>query len=373
MKKIDELKQMKTDLKEEVRSLNEASKVEEAETKLAELRALEKQIEIQMELDKEEQREVEIKMENREKNNQKLGLELRTVFTKAVQGKSLTQEERALVQSSVSADGGYLVPEEIKNEINELKRQYKSAKDIIGTVPVTTEAGSFVQEDLAGITELVNFDEDNTGLDEQKPKFTNIEYKVANYGSVTPISRSFLQDETANFMNFLNGHFAKKAIRTENAKIFAALKQDKTAKEVTDLKSLKKIVNVDLDPAIKAMSVMAMNQDAFNALDEMEDANGRPLLQINPADSTQYLVLGLPVHVYSNAELPSVDGKAPMFIGATSEGAKFFDRGVYEVAVSTEAGFTKNQNVARVVERFDVKQADASAYEFAEIDVAPEV
>ncbi|MCP3026001.1 phage major capsid protein [Halobacillus sp. A5] len=371
MKKVDELKQMKANLKEEVRSLNTENKIDEASTKLEELRSLDKQIEIQMELDKEEQREVEIKMEKRENNNQKL--ETRTVFTKAVQGKSLTQEERALVQASVNSDGGYLVPEEIKNEINELKRQYKSAKEIIGTVPVTTEAGSFVQEDLAGITELVNFDEDNSGLDEQKPKFRNIEYKVANYGSVTPISRSFLQDETANFMNFLNGHFAKKAIRTENAKIFAALKTGKTAKAVTDLKSLKKIVNVDIDPAIKALAVMAMNQDAFNALDEMEDNNGRPLLQKDPANPTQYLVLGLPVHVYSNAELPSVDGQAPMFIGATSEGAKFFDRGVYEVAVSTEAGFTKNQNVARVVERFDVKQADTSAYVLAEIDVLPEV
>ncbi|MDO7487039.1 phage major capsid protein [Peribacillus frigoritolerans] len=367
MKKIDELKQSLATVKDEVRSLNEANKVEEAEAKLAELRNINKQIEIQTELDAQEIQEVEVKMENREvKNNE---LEIRTVFTKAIQGKSLTTEERALVQSAVNADGGFLVPKDVANDINQLKRQYKSAKDIVGVIPVSTEAGSFVVEDLSTMTDLINFDDSTTGLAEQQPKFKDVQYKVVNYGAITPIAKSFLQDETANFLNYLNGYFAKKAIRTENTKIFAELKNGKTAKPVTTMASLKKLINVEIDPAIKEVSVIAMNQDAFNFLDAMADSQGRPLFQQNPVDATQLQILGLPVHVFSNAELPTVATKAPIFIGALSEGVKFFDRGVYEVAISQEAGFKQNQVVARVVERFDVKQNDASAYVLAEVTV----
>lgn len=370
MKKIDELKQSLEALKTEARSLNEAGKVEDAQAKLEEIRTINKQIEIQASLDAQEIQEVEVKMENREVKTEKL--EIRAVFQKAVQGKSLTSEERALVQSSISTDGGYLVPDDIKNDINQLKRQYKSAKDIVGVVPVGTEEGSFVMEDLSSLTELVNFDDDNNGLAEQQPKFKNIAYKVLNYGAITPIAKSFLQDETASFMSYLNGHFAKKAVRTENAKIFAELKRGKTAKAVASIADLKKIVNIDLDATIAGMAVIAMNQDAFNAIDQMADTMGRSYLQPDPTNATQKLLFGMPVHVFSNAELPTTGTstkKAPILIGALSEGVKFFDRGVYEVSVSTEAGFVKNQVVAKVVERFDVKQADTDAYVLAEITV----
>ncbi|MFD2681210.1 phage major capsid protein [Bacillus seohaeanensis] len=371
MKKIDEMKQSLEALKGEARSLNEAGKVEDAETKLAEVRSLQKQIDIQTELDKEEQREVEIKMEKREiKTESKL--EIRSVFAKAIKGKALTEEERALVQSSVNTDGGYLVPKDIATEINELKRQYKSAKALVGVIPTSTESGSFVVEDLSTMTDLVNFDEDNTGLNEQQPKFSNVEYKIANYGAITPISKSFLQDETANFLTYLNGNFSKKAIRTENKKIFEALKLGKTAKAVADIKGLKGLVNKDLDPAIREASVFITNQDGFAYLDELEDGNNRPLLQPDPTQPTNKTLFGLPVHVFSNAELPTAGTttkKAPLYVGSMVDAIKFFDRGVYEVAISEHAGFTKNQNVARCVERFDVKQADKDAYVYATIDV----
>lgn len=370
MRKIDEMKQLLATKKDEMRSFLDADKIEEAKAVKEELRKLNEKIELQIELDKEEIREVETKMENREIKVEEL--EIRSIFTKAIQGKSLTTEERALVHSAVSADGGYLVPKDIQNDINELKRQYKSAKDIVGVIPVGTESGSFVVEDLSTMTDLVNFDDTTTGLAEANPKFKDVQYKVANYGAITPIAKTFLQDETANFLNYLNGYFAKKAIKTENTKIFAELKLNKTAKTVTDIKSLKAIVNKDLDPAIKAMSVFAMNQDAFNKIDEMTDTTGRPLLQPDPSKKTEYLLLGLPVHVFSNAELVTTGTTtklAPIFVGALSEGVKFFDRGVYEMAISNEAGFKQNQVVARVVERFDVKQNDASAYVLANIDV----
>src|SRR5699024_7894225 len=264
-------------------------------------------------------------------------METRTAFIRTLQGKA-DAEERAIVQSSENADGGYVVPEDLATDINELKRNYKSAKELVDVVTTGTDKGNFVMEEGANVTQLVNFDEDNDGLDEQAPKFKNIAYQIANYGAITPISNSFLQDEQGNFLQYLNRLFARKAIRTENAKIFKALTDGKTAEKVANIEDVKAQLH-SLDPAIADNAVIVVNQTAFTRLDAMTDENGRGLLQPNPADATKMTLLGRPVHVFSDAEL---DGDA-MFIGDLNEGVKFFDRGVYEVAISSEAGFTRNQ------------------------------
>ena len=248
----------------------------------------------------------------------------------------------------------------------------------MNVVTVSTESGTFVVENSGNMTGLVNFDDNNNGLAETNPVFRNVEYDIDNYGAITPISKSFLQDESVNFMQYLIKHFARKATMTENTEIFAELAVNKTPVPVATLADIKRVVNVDLDPALKAISVVALNQDAFSFLDELEDGMGRPLLQPNPSQATDYLLLGLPVYVFSNAEMPTTGDEiggysAPIYVGALSEGAIFFDRDVYEVGISEDAGFTKNQIIAKVVERFDVKQADVDAYVLAGVTVGATV
>lgn len=145
------------------------------------------------------------------------------------------------------------------------------------------------------------------------------------------------------------------------------MKDGKSAKKVSDINGIKEEMH-KLDPAIADNAVVVVNQTAFSRLDQMEDENGRGLLQPNPADATKTILLGHEVHVFSDAEL---SGEA-MFIGDLNEGVKFFDRGVYEVAISSEAGFTKNQTVARCVERFDVKQSDKDAYTYLKVEKVSE-
>lgn len=313
----------------------------------------------------------EMNVENRQViTNEDNQLQERSAFIKALQNKA-TPEERALVVESVDADGGYLVPQDIETQINELKRNYKSAKELVDVVQTNTLSGSFVIEAGGNVTELVNFDEDNTGLDEQAPKFENVEYKIDAYGAITPISNTFLQDEAGAFMTYLNRLFARKAVRTENTKIFAELKNGKTGIDVADVAGVKSIFNQELDPSIAANSVVVTNQSGFQFLDSLEDENGRGLLQDNPANATEKLLQGRIVHVFSDDELENDTTKAPMYVGDLNEAIKFFDRGVYEVAISKEAGFTKNQTVARVVERFDTVQADKDAYVLAELETNP--
>ena len=47
----------------------------------------------------------------------------------------------------------------------------------------------------------------------------------------------------------------------------------------------------------------------------------------------------------------------------------FFDRDVYEMAASGEAGFTKNATLLRVIERYDVQKVDTKALVKVEITI----
>ena len=59
-----------------------------------------------------------------------------------------------------------------------------------------------------------------------------------------------------------------------------------------------------------------------------------------------------------------------VFVGDLEEFITFFDREGLELAVSTEAGFTKNATYIRAIERFDAKKVDKEAMKYLEIETA---
>ncbi|AOY76913.1 phage major capsid protein [Clostridium formicaceticum] len=374
-KEMREMLEQLNTMKAEVRTMLNDNKVEDAEAKMVEVRTLEKKIELQKQLDEQEERDAEEKIEKREEEK---NMETRTnqgeievrAFIKALAGKTLTEEERALVSSNTTDGGGLLVPKDIQTKINELKRQYKSAKDLVGFYPTSTNSGSVVYEDLSSLTDLADMTEMEDLDDTDKPKFKSAPYAVKDYGAILPVSNTLLQDEKADLMGYIGKWFGKKAVRTENKKIFAKLKEGKTAKVVTDWKVLKKLINKDIDPIIAESAIIITNQDGFDMLDSALDTTGRPVLQPDPTNPTVKRFMGKVVHVFSNAELPTVTTKAPIFVGAMEEAVKFVDREVYEIKASSEAMFTKNATAVRCIERFDVLKTDADAYFYGEITVA---
>jgi HK97 family phage major capsid protein len=167
-------------------------------------------------------------------------------------------------------------------------------------------------------------------------------------------------------MSYLDNWFIRNAILTENAAIFADLKagyNGGTVKAIAGWKAFKKSITKDLDPSALYDGVIATNQSGFAALDEEEDANGRPILQPNPANPTQKLFQGLVVKVYPDAQLPNIDGTHfPVFYGDTKAGATFKENTNLEFNVSEHFLFNKNQNCLRAIEGYDVMSTDTSAY-----------
>lgn len=289
------------------------------------------------------------------------------MIAKLMHRKALDDREKTALVSGVNSENGesYLVPDDVKAEINELRKTYVSAKDIVNVESTDALAGSVNYEDgtPAGLTD---FDDGDAIAEETGIKFVLKKFTIAWKGKLIPVSRILLGAAKASLMNYLNRWFVRNAVITENAKIFDVLKagyNSGTPKALSGWKALKKSINVDLDPSCKINGIIVTNQSGFAALDEEEDANGRPILQPNPANPTEKLFQGLPVKVYPDTHLPNIDATHfPVIYGDTKAGATFVEHQNLEFAISEHFLFNKNQNCLRVIEGFDVMSTDTGAY-----------
>lgn len=374
LSQIDEIENQIETVRNEGKELVNSNKFEEAQAKADEKKELEnkkKELKNQYEVAKElfEEEKENVMNNQTEKTNAEAQYNA-DIFAKLVRGEKLTDIENALVTTGANGES-LLIPKDISTKIYELKRQYKSARNLVGHYPTTTLEGSYPIETIDTLTELTNFTESEEVPESNAPKFLNVEYKIKEYGGILPLSNTLLKNETAGLVNYLSRWFAKKAVRTENKLIFAKLKEGKTAKSVADLNDLATVINVDLDPACVINGVIVTNQDGFNYMDNQKDTTGRGLLEKDPTNPTRKLFKGLPIEVFSNAELPTVASKIPVFVGDTVEGVDLVDRETLEFAMSSEAGFKQNKTYIRVIESIDVTAKDKGAYVYGEIDITP--
>lgn len=285
---------------------------------------------------------------------------------KLVQKKPLTDAEKALITGDGAADGeNLLIPEDVKVAINELRKTYVSARNIV-TVETTEALAGSVNYEAGTPAGLAEFEDGAEIAEETNPKFVAIKFAIKHFGKLIPISRILAKAEKAGLMAYLNRWFVRNAVITENEKIFGTLKagyNSGTPKAVAGWKALKKSITVDLDPACLMNGVIVTNQSGFAALDEEEDNDGRPVLQANPAHPTEKLFQGLRVVVFPDAQLPNIDATHfPMIYGDTKAGCTFVEFDGLQFTLSEHFLFNKNQNCLRVIEGFDVMSTDTTAY-----------
>lgn len=301
------------------------------------------------------------------------------VLAKAIAGKRLTDVEKtALISGTDAAQGeNYLVPADVRAEINELRKQYVSAKNLVTVIRTDSLTGSVNYENgtPAGLT---NFDDGDAITEETAIAFAVETFAVKHYGKLVPVSRILLGAEKAQLMDYLNRWFVKNAVLTENAQIFAALKAgyaSGTPKSIAGWKALKSSINKDLDPSAKLDGVIITNQSGWDCLDSEVDRDGRPILQPNPANATEKLYQGLPVHVFPDAQLANMGTTQsptfPMIYGSTKAGCTFVEHEALEFSVAEQYLFNYNQNCLRVIESFDVMSTDTGAYVYAAFTATP--
>ena len=371
MRKSDEIRQKLATLKNEATSLlnREGVTAEELRAKQAEIEAQEAALEIALKIEKEAQN-----AQTGKKHESGLD-DSQAAYTKAfynvLRGKA-TVEDQLVIQNALSsvtdADGGLLIPVDQQTEINELKRQYQALREFVTVEPVSTKTGSRVVEKDAETTAFAVLNEGDAIADTDSPQFTPIKYDIKDYAGILPIPNNLLNDTNTKIRAYLNRWLAKKSVATENKNILTVLKTG-TKKTIKTIDDIKNIINVDLDPTISNNSIVLTNQDAFNVLDKMKDADGNYLLEKDPTNPTKKLLSGKTVYVLSNKILPTNTQNAPIFIGNLKEAVVLFDREQLSL-LSTNIGkdaFEKNLTNVRAILRHDVKKFDGGAFVFGEI------
>ena len=246
----------------------------------------------------------------------------------------------------VGTDGGFLVPEDIDHSIHELRRTLNPLAQYFGEENVTAPTGWRVV-DTAPTKGLVDVNEmGQINASDDQPAFTKVPYSTSKKALILPVSNELMTDNVANLFGYLAHWFAKKLVITENNMLVTVLRT-LTATDITSdpLKGIKKALNVDLDPAIAAVSNIITNQSGFNELDNLKDDMKRPLLQPDPTNATVNRVKGHTVAVMSDATLANVtsgEGQsettaADLYIGDGKEFATLFRCGGFELA-STDIG-----------------------------------
>lgn len=273
------------------------------------------------------------------------------------------------------ADGGYTVPQDIQTKINELREAKDALRNFITVEKVSAPTGSRVFKARSQQTGFAVVAEDGTIAEKDTPQFTQLPYAVLKYAGFFKVTNELLKDSDAAITNTLVDWIGNESRVTDNKLILAALNaKAKTAIATAD--ALKKVLNVQLDPAFHPTASILTNQDGFNWLDTLKDGEGNYLLQPSATSPTGKQFAGKPVIMVSNKDLATditvpATPKAPIIIGDLKEAIVLFEREGTAIASSTEAStaFLNDNTLFRAIQREVVKTRDAEAFVYGQVTI----
>lgn len=285
----------------------------------------------------------------------------------------------ATMVEGTPADGGYTVPEDIQTRINEYRDAKASLSSIVDVENVTTNKGQRTFKKRAQQTGFSKVEEGGKIGAGKTPQFERISYTIDKYAGYFPVTNELLADSDANIVSVLTQWIGDESRVTRNKLILAELaKKDKTP--IASLDDIKKALNVTLGQAFKPTSRIVTNDDGLQWLDTLKDADGKYLLQPNPADPMQMRLCAgattIPVTVVPNADLPTNTQKIPVIIGDLKEAVKFFDRNQMSIMSSNIAAigelnaFESDLTLFRAIERETCVLKDKAAFVYGEINMA---
>lgn len=390
-KKMREIREKISNKKQEARALANENKMVEAKALIEEIRELEEAYEVEAALLDDTKKQVPTpKNEGKVEYNAEL-------FTKAVansilmqrtgKGLDLTPEQMNAISEKTGTDGGFAVPEDISVKI---ERRLKDSTDLFNLVDsekVYTRKGERTYEKRTEQTGLINLDEAGTIQDVGGPQLERIKFNLHDFAGMCTIPNDLLQFATSELEGYIIEWLVDKVRVTRNTKILygAGTGSDDvqgimkstvyTKLPLTDpkLKDFKAVKNVKIPNVFKNISSWIVNQDGFNYLDSLEDATGRPYLQPDPKNPTQYVFLGRPVIELPNEVLKTESEKIPVLFGDLKSAYKYFYDGNYQL-LTTNIGagaFETNTTKTRVITKLDGTVKDDKSLLICEVTVTP--
>lgn len=295
-----------------------------------------------------------------------------------LRNRRLTEEEVETIKgynklsTTSQEDGGYILPIDQETAIKELKKQTFSFRNYVTVEPVSTKTGTRVMEKNAEETPFAKITEGDEITDiTPTPQFVQIKFDIADYAGILPVTNNLLNDTDVALEAYLNKWLAKKSNATENKIILDLVDKISSKTPVQLIEQLKKIRNTKLDMAFKATTKFYMNSDAFNYFAEEKDANGRPMLEVNPKNPTERMIDGCPVVEVPNNLMKTVTNKAKIIVGDLGEFATLFDRNAITIETTKVGGsaWRNNTTELRAIIRLDAQKFDERAVQIAEVDL----
>ena len=304
------------DKKNAIRSLQGEGKTQQMKDAMAELRDMQEQFDILMELDEEEEEEIRDSVgdgsaqtiegaaggDTKKPAKKDVARAFVNRIVCGLKKKAMPEEDRKIMDMMTEEDadengesaGGLMVPQDIQTDIKELRRTENDLEMYVNVEPVKTLSGSRVIEVDADSTPWQDVDEGEEFPEEETPKFRLIKYKIGKKGGILKTTRELLMDSAANILAYLNKWIAKKSRATRNAAILKKLKEITAGKEVavSSFDDFNDVFNVKLDASIAQSSIILTNQSGFNYLDKLKDKDGNYILQPDVTDKTKKMLFG---------------------------------------------------------------------------------
>ena len=241
----------------------------------------------------------------------------------------LYEAENALKALSIGGgatpgeDGGFLVPIDFDNAVNELMKEYVDLSQLVNVEHVKVNSGWRVVDTAGTRTALTKVAEMGEIKEGQKPSFKQVKYSCEKFGDKVIVSNELMAD-AKGLISYLAAWWAPKFVQTKNALIlqqlnaldFSALAG---ATDAEQIKALKTLLNTGLNTAHSKRATILTNAFGYDAMDNWVDGNGRPLLVPDLKNGGPDKFKARPV-IYADSDLipPVEQGENtynPMYVG----------------------------------------------------------
>lgn len=305
-----------------------------------------------------EAEEVEVEeeeLEKDEKGEERSMKEIQDLTSKVQDFEGYIRSQGTETRGLDTTNGSVLVPVEVSTSVLELKDGLVDLSAYVTKESVGTGQGKFpvakrAKAILATKAELAEIAE----IDE--PLFNEVDYKVETRIGQIAFSNELIEDAEIDVVAYAKRQMQRMVKNTNNANIMTVLNSFAKV-NATNADELKRVVNVDLDPELDLKIIL--NQDAYQAIDTLKDAQGRYLLQDSIAVSSGKTLFGKEVIVVSNAVAPTPKDTAGfIFVGDLKEAVFMAQRN--EISAEWEK-FDRYSKGLAVGIRSDYKMIDSES------------
>lgn len=287
-------------------------------------------------------------------NNKKNDEELTRDFKNYLLTRELTGELKRDTAGVGLPTGTVLIPKTIMPAEHE-QHQFPRLGSLVHNVSVSTTTG-VVPVFQTTDQKLVTKAEFDHSADATSKVIKEIDWKLQSYGSKFTTSRDLLMDSSYDWISELQQTLNDLKDNTDDSLIASALITNATTKvTATDaIADIKTALNVNLKPVDSRNAQIILSQSAYNALDQLKDGFGRPLLQPDPTNATSNRLFGKTVIVVDDNLL----GKA----GEANVIVTPLNRSIYS--------FNEGQVSGQFLDNFDVFDVVLGVFVRKDVEVA---